>query len=151
MSTLFSGVVLAQTDEDYIEIVQSALKTEKKAVIAEVMKFTKEESKVFWPLYNEYQQALSKANTRSYNLTMDFVDNYKNMSDEQASKMLESYFSVDLEILKVRHSFARKFQKILSPQRTIKFYQVENKINALISFEIAQSVPLIETAIAEEK
>lgn len=52
---VFSVSVFSQTDNDYLEIARDVLKTEKKAVIAEVMELSETESIPFWELYNEYQ------------------------------------------------------------------------------------------------
>ena len=55
---LFSVSAYAQSDNDYLEIARDVLKTEKKAVVAEVMQLTDTESQPFWDLYNEYQGKL---------------------------------------------------------------------------------------------
>ena len=54
----------AQQVNDYMEVTRAALKTEKKAMIAEVMSLTPEESEPFWALYNEFQGKLYTSNTK---------------------------------------------------------------------------------------
>ncbi|MCK5462212.1 MAG: hypothetical protein KAI95_04320, partial [Bacteroidales bacterium] len=55
---LISTAIYAQSDNDYLELARDVLKTEKKAVIAELMQLTEAESTPFWELYNEYQGKL---------------------------------------------------------------------------------------------
>jgi hypothetical protein len=55
--------VNAQDFNDYLEVSREVLKTEKKALIADLMQFSSEESQAFWPVYNEYEDAKYKVNT----------------------------------------------------------------------------------------
>ena len=52
--SFFAITLYAQNS--YLEIVRSTIKTEKKALIAEVMQLSDAESIPFWDVYNEYDQ-----------------------------------------------------------------------------------------------
>jgi cell fate (sporulation/competence/biofilm development) regulator YlbF (YheA/YmcA/DUF963 family) len=143
--TLVLGfTVNAQDFNDYLEVSREVLKTEKKALIAEVMQFSAEESQAFWPLYNEYEQKKYTVNTRYFNMAQKFADNYEEMSDEIAVEIINEALGVRLELVKLQKSYAKKFQKILSPQKTIRYIQAENKIKALIDAEMALQIPLLD-------
>jgi len=129
---------------DYLEVTREVIKTEKKAMIAEVMQLSEEKSKVFWPLYNEFQEKLYIVNTKAFNLIQDFAANYGNMSAEKATELLKAAMAIDQERLKVEKTFFKKFQKILSPQKTLRYYQAENKIETMINSELASEIPLLE-------
>ena len=43
-----------------IELLRSDVKAKKVAIVTEVMQFTDEEGKVFWPVYREYDLELAK-------------------------------------------------------------------------------------------
>ena len=47
------------------------------------------------------------------------------------------------ERVKVRKSFIRKFKKVLSGKRLTRFYQIDGKIDTMIDFDIARTVPLV--------
>lgn len=129
----------------YLEVSREVLKTDKKAMIAEVMQLSEETSKAFWPLYNEYQEKLYLVDTKSFNLIQDFADNYGNMSAEKATQLLNNVMAIDQEMLKVVKTYTKKFQKILSPQKALRYYQAERKIKILINAELALNIPLLET------
>ena len=59
--SLFAIALYAQNS--YMEIVRSTIKTEKKALIAEVMQLSDEENLAFWDVYNEFDEKHYKLNT----------------------------------------------------------------------------------------
>ena len=134
-----------QEDNSYMEVMRSALKTEKKAIIAETMVFTQEESDAFWPLYNEFQEKLYTSNTKYLKIINDFAANYENMTDEVALDLMKRMNSYEGEILTLKKTYMKKFSKILPPTKVLRYFQAENKIDILIDFEVASSIPLLET------
>jgi len=143
--TMMLGLtVYAQDFNNYLEVSREVLKTEKKALIAEVMQFSSEESQAFWPLYNEYEQRKYEVNTRYFNLIQQFAENYENMSDEVAVDIINRFSGIEMELAKLKSTYAKKFQKILTPQKTIRYLQAENKIKALIDAELALQIPLLD-------
>jgi hypothetical protein len=85
--------VLATTvgyaQDAYIELLRSDVKTKKVAIITEVIQFTNEEAKVFWPVYREYDFELSKIGDGRLELIKDYAQNYETMTDEKARDLVE--------------------------------------------------------------
>jgi hypothetical protein len=50
----------AQTFDDQMQVARSALKADRKATVAGAMQFTEQESKAFWPLYDQYRAETDK-------------------------------------------------------------------------------------------
>lgn len=145
MVMIFLGTTLfAQTLDDYMEVQRGVLKTEKKAVVAEAMQFTDAESTVFWPLYNEYNDKKYTLNTKVYQLIKKFADNYETMSDETAIELWKENMKIKQELMKLEKSYFAKFQKILTGKKVTRYFQTENKIQALINAQLAIEIPLIE-------
>ncbi|HHL57547.1 MAG TPA: hypothetical protein ENJ14_01240 [Bacteroidetes bacterium] len=134
----------AQNTDDYMEVQRGVLKTEKKAVVAEAMTFTEEESTVFWPLYNEYNDKMYVLNTKVYNLIKDYADHFETMTDEKAVELWNENMKVKAEIAKLEKTYFNKFQKILPGKKASRYFQLESKIRTLINAEIAVEIPLME-------
>lgn len=142
---LILGITVnAQDFNDYLEVSREVLKTEKKALIADLMQFSSEESQAFWPVYNEYEDAKYKVNTRYFNLIEKFADNFESMTDEVATEVINESIGIKQELIKLEKSYAKKFMKILTPTRTIKYLQAENKIKAMIDAEMALQIPFLD-------
>jgi len=136
----------AKTGEvhDAIELTRDVIKGERKAIIAGTLNMTAEESQAFWPVYRDYENDISKVNDRLLAVIKDYAKNYDILTDEQAKTMLQDYLKAKEDRLKVRKSYVKKFEKVLPPKKLVRFYQVENKINAAIEFEVARGIPLVQ-------
>ncbi len=139
-----SGIILAQTTNDFIEVQRTALKTEKKAAVADAMQLSEAESTVFWPLYNEYNGKLYKLDTKLYELVLEYAKNFENLTDEKAIELWSENMAIEKELLKLKTTYFKKFKKVLSGKTVARYFQTENKIEALINAQIALEIPLIE-------
>src|SRR5262245_5348131 len=71
----------------YAELLRSDLRTQKVAVITEVMGFNEVEDKAFWPLYREYETQLAKLNDERLAGIQEYAKNYEQLSDEVADRL----------------------------------------------------------------
>ncbi len=140
-----ASLAFPQTDDDYLKITKEVLKTEKKEAIAEVMDLTVDEAKVFWPLYEQYNEQLQIIQTKRIKLTQEFADNYYTMTDEKADEIFTAFFKYKLELVKLNKAYYGKFKKILFAGKAAKYMQAENKISTMVDYEIAMKAPYVET------
>ena len=146
IALMFMGTqLMAQSDNDYLELAREVLKVEKKAAIAEVMQLTDAESQPFWTLYNEYQGKLYLIQNKRIDIIDDFIKNFETLTDEKADELWTKSMAYSQEILKLKKAYYKKFKKILSAGKAARFFQTENKIEALINAQLAIEIPLIET------
>jgi vacuolar-type H+-ATPase subunit D/Vma8 len=143
--TAFTTLTYAQTLDDYLEIARDVLNTEKKAAVAEAMQLSEEVSAPFWELYNEYQLNLGKVQNERIALIKDFAKNYESLTDEKADELWNGILSYQQDLLKLKKSYYKKFKKIIPSGQAAKYFQIENKIEALINAELAAQIPLMET------
>ena len=128
---------------DNMEIVREKIRADKKLMVAETMGMTESEAKAFWPVYEAYQQDLAKLNDRTIKLIDDYADAYGAMSNEAAKKLMDVYMAIEAEHLKIRQSYLPRFRQVLPEMKVLRYYQLENKIEAVVSYELAASIPLV--------
>lgn len=146
LTFLLSFLAIALYAQDsYMEIVRSTIKTEKKALIAEVMQLSDEESGVFWPVYNEFEENMYKLNTDYFVLVQEFADNFENMSAEKATDIINKATKYSLDREKLNKKYVKKIMKVLSPQKTLRFMQASSKIEVMIDAQLAAEIPLLES------
>jgi hypothetical protein len=136
--------VFAQTQADEEELVRSLLQTEKKAIIVDNMGLTEGESKAFWPLYDEFQQLKQKLNKRTVKVLVDYMDGYETLTNEKAEAILKEYVAIEKERAELKSAFMPKFMKILPARKVARYYQIENKLEAMVKYEFAKEVPLVK-------
>jgi hypothetical protein len=147
ISIVFASPVVSQDKPaDNMQIVLEKIRADKKLLVAENMQLTEAEAKAFWPVYKEYQDELFLLRSRTVKLIKDYVDVYETMSNDKAKKLLEESMIIDSLGLKLRQAYLPKFRKALPEVKVVRYYQIENKINAAINYELATNIPLMKAA-----
>lgn len=146
MLMVFVGIAAAQDKPaDNMQILREKIKADKKLLVAENMQFTEAEGKAFWPVYDQYQDELFLLRTRALKLIKDYGAAYEKMNNSTAKKLLDEYMTIEALRLKLNKAYLPKFRKVLSDAKVVRYYQIENKINAVLTYELAGSIPLIKT------
>jgi hypothetical protein len=159
MMVPFAVSVMAQTDEAiseeltmpdaanlraFIELVRSDLRTEKAYLLAQNMAFTEDEAVEFWPLQRAYQLELSQLYDQHIALVRTFLETYDTMTEDQATQLADEALSLEERKTKLKRTYFPKFTKVITAKKSIRFFQIENQINAAIDLQIAASLPLIK-------
>jgi len=131
---------------DNMQIVLEKVRADKKLFIAENMELTEAEAKAFWPVYERYQDELFLLRARVAKLINDFADAYEKMTNETAKKLLDENMTIETLGLKLRQAYLPKFRKVLPEVKVARYYQIENKINAALIYELARNIPLTKAA-----
>lgn len=129
-----------------MEILRQKIKADKKLVVAANMQLTEAEAKKFWPIYEAYQSDLEKLNQRLGKLIVDYaaVYNKGSVPDATAKKLLNEALAIEEAEVKMKRSYVPKLEKAVSEMKAARYIQIENKIRAIIRYELAAQVPLVE-------
>lgn len=135
-------VSAAQNAPSQRELNWKAARAERKTIFSQNMLLTKQEAKAFWPLFDKYEASMDKIEARHAREVRDFVKNAHNLTNAQATKKLDEVMAIQAARLKVQQEYVPKFRAILSSIKTTRFFQIDNKLRALVQCQIAQMVPL---------
>jgi hypothetical protein len=131
---------------DNMQIVLEKIRADKKLLVAENLQLTEAEAKGFWPVYGRYQDELFLLRGRTAKLITDYADAYDQMSNDTAKKLLDEYMTIEALGLKLRQAYLPKFRGVLPEVKVVRYYQIENKIQAVLVYEIASKIPLVKGA-----
>jgi len=120
------------------------IQADKKLVVAANMDLAEAEAKAFWPIYQEYQAKLTKINERMLKIIMNYAENYKSMTNDIAQKLMKESMAVEKERVALKELYLPKFQKAVSAMKAARYFQIENKIQAAVQYELAGSIPLVQ-------
>ena len=101
------------------------------------------EAQAFWPLYRDYRIEMSKIGDRFVNMITTYAENYPDMSDEVAGKLIKEYVSIEKARTRVREKYAGRFQKVLPVRKVMRFFQVDNRLDVAIAAELGEQIPLV--------
>ena len=129
-----------------MEILREKIKADKKLAVAVHMGLTRAEEKSFWRIYNEYQRDLEKLNKRIGRLLRSYAKDYRNktLTDAKARKLTDEFLSIEQAEAKLKGSYVPKLNVVLPAKKVARYLQIENKIRALIRYDIAAEVPLVK-------
>jgi hypothetical protein len=136
--------VMAQQERDVIEVMKSQIATQRQALVAENLQLTAEESDVFWPVYRKYMAERDELVDRRVDVLKEFRDNFDGLGDDQAKTLLDDFMQLQGDILRVQKKYVGKFRRVLTEKKTLRYFQIENKMDAIIDYDLAQVVPLAE-------
>jgi hypothetical protein len=139
------GTALAQDKPaDNMQIVLDKVKADKKLLVADNMQFTEAEAKAFWPVYEKYQAELFLIRARTAKLITDYAAAYNKMTNATAKKLLDESMTIETLRLKLAKTYLPEFRKVLPDAKVVRYYQIENKINAMLYYELAANIPLMK-------
>jgi hypothetical protein len=130
---------------DNMQILRDKIKADKKLVVATNMELTESEAKSFWPVYEEYQKDLQKINRRIASVLDSYAADFRNKSltDEKAKKLIDEALAIEQSEADLKSTYAPKLGKALPVIKVARYLQIENKIRAVIKYDLAQGVPLV--------
>lgn len=136
-------VMAEEPSADNMQIILEKIKADKKLLVAENMQLTEKEAKAFWPVYESYQNEQFLLRSRTLNLIKAYGDAYGTMTNKTAKKLLDEFMTIETLRLELRKAYLPKFRKVLPDVKVVRYYQIENKINAVVNYELAARIPLI--------
>ena len=134
-----SAPVIAEQSAEITEALQ-----QKKLLVLDNLKLSNEDEIAFLPVYNAFQKDKLNVNREKAALLESFAENYNALTNAKAQEILEKWFVTDQEMLDLKKSYIPKFQKVLSKKQTMRYYQIENKLEALVNRDMVEAIPLAQ-------
>lgn len=131
-------------DDRAVQLTRSAIQAERQAILATNLELSEKESATFWPLYEEYRNALEPAVNTRVDLLNRYFASYETLTDKEAAALLEQHLAWEKEVLRVRSAYAKKMSKALPGKIVAQFFQIENKMDVIVEYELAGEIPLIK-------
>jgi hypothetical protein len=127
-----------------IEAARTIMQTERKILIMREMALTSDEAAAFWPLYDEYVVARRTLGDMRLKVITDYAANYTTMTNELARSLADDSMDYQTKRLKLKKKYLKKFRKVLPDIKVVRYYQLESKLDAIIEFDLATKIPLME-------
>jgi hypothetical protein len=128
-----------------IEALRGTYATDRLGFLAENLHLTEAEGEAFWPIYREYRAEQEKIGDGLVKLVLEYRDAYPDVSEDRARQLLNDYSSLQKEFANHRASYLKRFAKILPATKTLRFAQLENRMDLALRLQLASAVPLVPT------
>jgi len=147
MMVLTVSPVLSQDKQaDNMKILLDKVKADKKLLVAANMGLTEAEAKGFWPVYEAYQKGLMAINKRIGDLVVNYAEAYQanTLTGKKAKKLTTELVGIQKAEAELQSSFVPKLSKVLPAKLVLRYLQIENKIRAVVKYELAAEIPLVD-------
>jgi hypothetical protein len=136
-----TGAVLAQTRAE-VEITRADIQRDRKAIVAASLPLSESQAESFWPLYREYRAEMNQVGDRIVKAITDYAKGYDRLTDDTASGLVTGFLAIQKDGVKVKDKFQPRFGKVLAPKNLMRFYQIENKLDAIVMMNLVAEIPL---------
>lgn len=128
----------------YVELMRSDIRSQKVALISQVMGFTEAEDAAFWPIYRAYETRLAAINGDRMKLTIEYASSYERLSDADADRLITGAIDVQARRSALTADYYRQLKAAMPAKTAARVIQVEHQILLLLDLQIAASLPIVE-------
>jgi hypothetical protein len=133
-----------QAAQANLDVLVDAIRSNRKALVAVNLKLTDDEAAKFWPIYDRYQKETNALGDRLVGVIQDYSANFSDLSNDKAMKLVDDYLTIEADRVKAKRTYVAEFAKALPGRKLARFYQIENKVDAVIRYDLAATIPVVE-------
>jgi hypothetical protein len=125
-------------------IVREVMRANKRAIVEANLELTDGEAKAFWPVYERYQKDLRATQDTLFQVVEEDTLQAVKLTDQKALELVERYLAAQAARVQVRSSYLKEISQVLPGLKVARFYQIENKLDAIVGYGLATRVPLMK-------
>lgn len=135
-----------QAQQTELQLLLDAIRANRKALVAASIQLSGDEAAKFWPVYDRYRGEANAVGDRFAAVVQEYTASYAALSNEKAMKLVEEYLAVEADRIKVKRAYVPEFAKVLPGRSVARLYQIENKMDAVIRYDLAATIPVVDAA-----
>jgi hypothetical protein len=127
----------------YIELLRSDVRQQKAEMMGAVMQLSAADAAKFWPIYNEYDEELTKLNDLRVANIQEYARTYAQMTDEKADELIQKALAYHKERSELLAKYYDRVKRQLGGITAARFIQVEDQLLLIIDLQIDSSLPIV--------
>ena len=129
----------------YTELMRREIRTQKVALITELMEFTEAQDNAFWPVYRQYETELSRLYDAKLRLIETYAESFTTLTDTQADDLVAKWFDVESRRGALRQKYYTALKAAISPLVAARALQIEHQLDLIVDLQTAAELPVIPT------
>ena len=145
-SILFCSLGFAQVESfesEYIEMLKKDIQDESRKIVADNLALTEDQAEIFWPLYDEYDAAYDKMVDERVDVIKDYMMHYYGLDEEKGKELIGKSISLKEKAVDLQKEYINKMLEVLPISVVGKFFQIDNRIAAIIDITRMANLPLL--------
>jgi hypothetical protein len=140
---MFSASLIAQSNKEDIELIQSIFGKEKKELVQVYMTIPEAQKAKFWSLYDTYEDSRKALGKERIALIEAYASNYDRLDDKNAAELVTKKLDWANKYTKFQQDYFKKFTAVIGALQAAKFIQLEDYIENCIRLSIQEEIPFI--------
>lgn len=128
--------------KEYITLLRKDVRSQKSAVMSQMMELDPDQAAKFWPLYRDYDAELTKLNDLRVANIKDYADSYNNLTDAKADELVHNAMSYQKQRSELLAGYYEKMKDALGAVAAARFLQVESQLLLIIDLQIDSALPI---------
>jgi vacuolar-type H+-ATPase subunit I/STV1 len=124
------------------QIVIKQVQTDRRAVLTANLGLTEAESRVFWPIYDQYELEMKKVTDQRLAMLDQYAAKYETLTDADADGLLNTRYKLDEQATSIKVKYAKKVQKALPSVKALRYVQLQDRIDNIIAGELLSLIPI---------
>lgn len=131
--------------KEAMALTRETLQAKREEIVRTAMDLSDNEADAFWALYRKWRAGMTKVGDRKAHIVELINDqDYERISDQQSKQMLDEWLELQAQSLKLQTQYVQEFRKILPDRKVARFFQLENKLDAIVAYDLAERLPLLQ-------
>jgi hypothetical protein len=135
------AVASAQVATD-LAVTRQQIQADRQAIVAQNLPLTEAQATAFWPLYRAYRAEVTKIADRRFNALLAPTAG-DTATDKELETFLTTWVKAGEDYAKLQGAWIKKFQPVLGAKGTIRFYQIEFRLDLILQAAMASEIPLV--------
>ncbi|MBT8292933.1 MAG: hypothetical protein KJN70_06635 [Eudoraea sp.] len=114
------------------------IKSLKVAFITERVGLTSNEATMFWPVYNEHEEALAQIRRKERVDIRSKMMDFENLSESEANRLLDQLIELEREKQELNVEFLSNIREVISPKKTFLLIKAEEDFKKRLLRQIQQ-------------
>jgi len=142
LAGLLAVPAVASAQATDLAVTRQQIQADRQAIVAANLPLTEEQATKFWPLYQEYRTDISKLVDKRQALLTAPVQG-DSLTEKVINQTLDDWVKIGVEYAQTQQKYVKKFQAVLGGRGTIRYYQIEKRLDLIVEASLASSIPLV--------
>lgn len=126
-----------------LELIRADLSVERVAIVSEVMDLADDEVDGFWSVYRKYEDKMGDL----WRARIDMIEQYtaalESLTPEVADEIATRALELETAKFAIKVEFYAKMKAATSANTALRFFQLENQLQAIAELQVASSLPFV--------
>jgi hypothetical protein len=135
----------AADSQKLVEAMRKDVRAARADIVAKNMQLDATTAAAFWPVYKQYETDYVKLGDEQLAIIKDYAAawNASSLTDAKAKDLLDRSMACDEKVRALQARYLGEMSKVLPAKTVARFYQVQNRLNALQTLTLSSEIPLV--------